>query len=306
MPPEADKFIDTLQLSTNDRKRLISEINKGNRPVAQGMERRRPRFDFTPSAIAILIVQPGGGKYKYSVTPRNISTGGLAFVHGRFVHVGSVCICALKTLSGKAILVYGKVVRCRHLQGLVHEVSVAFDDEVSVEDFVELTPDERRRLQDYEALHGGQNTSVTSVHGPACSSGGSIPPVDRRSTRGSALVVDSTPGDRSAITPWLRDVGLKFTDAGNDKQALAMIQNQKFLVAIVNCKKCSSEGLDVVRRLRKAGFSAPIVAIDVDKDPQQEAAALEAGANACLSKPLESKSFNTAVANLTSDDMMAA
>ena len=44
--------------------------------------------------------------------------------HGQFVHAQTDCTIHLKTLDGKLVGARGRVVRCRHVVGRVHEIGV--------------------------------------------------------------------------------------------------------------------------------------------------------------------------------------
>lgn len=72
----------------------------------------------------------------YVVRPRNLSCGGIAFLHGGYVHAGVPCTVTLKTLDGEFVSAPGVVVRSRYVGDRAHEVKVKFDRDVEVENFV--------------------------------------------------------------------------------------------------------------------------------------------------------------------------
>ncbi len=138
--------ISTIRLSPRDRKRLIEEIDGQSAPVDKEYDRRRLRVTFNIGEIEVQIRNPAGDTVAFAVLPRNLSTGGLSFIHGQFVHVGSDLTAYLPRLHDTALEVEGRVVRCRHIQGLLHEIGVMFRDPIELDQFVRLDRDQASRL----------------------------------------------------------------------------------------------------------------------------------------------------------------
>ncbi len=82
-------------------------------------------------------VYPCGNSAPMILTTRDISNGGMGILHGSFVHPGSSCLLAIVG-KDKAILckLKGKVVRCTHVRGSVHDIGIKFDEEVRLELFI--------------------------------------------------------------------------------------------------------------------------------------------------------------------------
>ncbi len=75
--------------------------------------------------------QPGAGEaVPFLVPTRNISEGGLSYLHGGFVHIGTRCLVQLVTSHGTWNNVIGTVARCRHVGTGLHEVGLEFDHEL--------------------------------------------------------------------------------------------------------------------------------------------------------------------------------
>ena len=63
---------------------------------------------------SVSIQQPGSSSpITFVVTSRNLSTDGMSFLHGNFVHDSSKCVVRLLTLDERIIEATGTVVRCR-------------------------------------------------------------------------------------------------------------------------------------------------------------------------------------------------
>ncbi len=145
--PGNDKPIDTIRLSDTEKQQLVEEMNQTARPAPAGQERRRLRVAYNPGQIRVSLTNPGGNTSGFSVVPRNISTQGLAFLHGGFVHPGSLCIVELRQRDGTLSRVFGRAVHCRHVGRLIHEVALHFEQAIDLESYVDLDPRQRARVR---------------------------------------------------------------------------------------------------------------------------------------------------------------
>lgn len=103
---------------------------------AQSLGIRRYTRIALPEGIALnaLIQHPGGGEIEVRVVLRDISRGGFGMFHGGYLHPGTRVISTFIGSDGAALVSHpGKVVRCTHLQGLIHDVGIAFDTEFPLE-----------------------------------------------------------------------------------------------------------------------------------------------------------------------------
>lgn len=127
--------IDTLRISEEQRRQILAEldVNQSEQAVKNRREHERHCFQ-DPNGMLVVISHPGGNVVKYRVTPRNLSAAGVGFLHGNFLHAGTACLIAVRTRDGKAMLVNGRVVRCCHVQGNVHEIGVQFDAPIEVDE----------------------------------------------------------------------------------------------------------------------------------------------------------------------------
>ena len=71
------------------------------------------------------------------VRPRNLSQGGIAFLHEAYVYPETRCTVVLVSVTDQPIEVSGKVVGCRHIAGKLHEVAMSFDRTIEPDDFLE-------------------------------------------------------------------------------------------------------------------------------------------------------------------------
>lgn len=142
-----DSFNNLVRLSDSERDHLLDRLDRGSARtplVSEGaaIERRKhPRLEYREAEVPLVVEHPGGGGAWLLVCARNLSAGGLAFIHGGFLHVGSRCRLLLHRLNGERELIGGEVVNCRHLEGALHEFSVRFEHKIKLSEFVdELKP----------------------------------------------------------------------------------------------------------------------------------------------------------------------
>lgn len=89
------------------------------------------RYVYRVKSCIIHMQSPGAGtSMAYQVPTRNISSGGMGFLHGGFVHPGTRCVVQLISMHGTWKNAEATVVFCRYVEGLVHDVSVQFDHQV--------------------------------------------------------------------------------------------------------------------------------------------------------------------------------
>jgi len=139
------QFIDTLKLSDEQWSELSDELKRFS--SSDGGQRKHKRIPFrTLSQIAVTIQKPDESWSKYIVRSRDLSPGGIGFIHGSYVHTGSPCRVILKDLSGELACLEGVVRRCDLLLGRAHIIGVKFNEEIVLTNFIspnETDADER-------------------------------------------------------------------------------------------------------------------------------------------------------------------
>ncbi len=127
-----DPYTRTVRLSEADRKEILDKLDQAQEVASDkdhlAINRRvDPRYPYRLSDIPIVVQQPGGVITRLKVSPRNLSAGGIAFLHGGYLYAGSHCTIQLSAPKIKPIAVCGEIVNCRHVDGILHEVCVKFD-----------------------------------------------------------------------------------------------------------------------------------------------------------------------------------
>ena len=148
-----DEYRNTVRISDLERRRLLDELDHVQAVASKDVDpddnrREDHRFAYRPGHISIAVEQPGGGTTLLSVSPRNISAGGVAFLHGGFLYTGSRCTLRLGPQLKGTVEIAGRIVNCRHIQGLLHEVSVKFDRAIDPSLFVQINESQELALSE--------------------------------------------------------------------------------------------------------------------------------------------------------------
>ncbi len=129
--------VDTLRLNKRQHESLLLQLGRRAAPFGgqEGRAKGREMYQVEPGVILELL-QPGGTSSALLVKPRDLSAEGIGFVHGAFVYTGSHCSVLLKRRDGRLVRVAGKVVRCCHLHGRLHEIGVRFGETLDLSEYV--------------------------------------------------------------------------------------------------------------------------------------------------------------------------
>jgi DNA-binding NarL/FixJ family response regulator len=115
------------------------------------------------------------------VACRNLSRGGVSILHSSYVHPGSPCRITLPHSTAGQLTLSGKIVRCVHRGGVVHEIGISFDEPVNVREF--LNPPPLSNLFTLERIEPG-------------------------ALRGVVRLVDAEESDRQRFAHYLRETKL--------------------------------------------------------------------------------------------------
>lgn len=145
-PAEGSKPIDTLRITEKEWHARIAEMESKQTPTTGHEKRKSQRHHHCVLATITIRTQNQGVTENYFlIRTRNISEGGMGFLHGAFVYPGSQVVAILQDNNGKAIALEGDVARCNHVAGKVHEVGVRFKRMIRVEDFIKPAAPESPR-----------------------------------------------------------------------------------------------------------------------------------------------------------------
>lgn len=253
----SEQFRSHVHMDNAERSKLLCRLDDSPASRAASCRRRWKRWEYRMSDIAVLVLHPGGGTGRYLVCARNLSAGGLSFIHGGFIHLGSECRIVLPKRDGAPMAVAGTVVHCRHLERSTHEIGVEFASEI---DPAAVLP---------PSTAEGQKTD--SLEMPALS--------------GQILVVDQSPAERRLMALHLGSTGATLKLVDTPGAALDAVRRQRFDLIACDINLDNYDALRMIRLMREVGYRGPILVVTAENDVERLVAAREAGANAIIGKP---------------------
>jgi len=132
------KVVRTMRLDEERINALLDSMDERSGYSDRNIKReRQERYSFRGKSVIVHLQQPGGVSTPFYVHTRNISAGGIAFLHGGFVHATTSCVTQLITLHGTWQNVPGTVKSCRYIESNIHEVNVAFGQPIDVSLFTQ-------------------------------------------------------------------------------------------------------------------------------------------------------------------------
>lgn len=267
-----DHPIETIHLDDREKRKLIEGLKKPQNPHTGPS--RGIRVPYNSACVHVTITNPGGNVVKYSVIPRNLSRRGIAFLHGRFIYPDSVCKITLQTLDQENMTMDGVIVRCEHLAGTIHEVAAAFSTPMDLSLFANLTPAE---LEGHTEEYENDISTEQIERGP----------VDM----GTVLLVDGYAADRRLYGTFLDRAGYLCRETENKDEAVEVMNRYSLNAAVIDVCHAPEYGFTLIQQLLSAGLEEPIIAISADDNSQTQQAALSAGAQKFLAKPINAEDF---------------
>lgn len=113
------------------------------------------------------------------------------------------------------------------------------------------------------------------------------------------LLVEDDPTDRKLFSAVLQAGGHHIFEKGSAEQAVREIQRHQPEVILLDLKLPGMDGLELARRLKAdpATCHIPIIAITAAREIYTKAAALSAGCDAYIAKPVDTRKLNGQVAS---------
>ena len=111
-----------------------------------------------------------------------------------------------------------------------------------------------------------------------------------------ALVVDDDEDLREVMRALLTRAGCRVLEAGSGAAGIALFEQERPDLVILDVNLPDATGYDVCRRLRAGDRSTPILLCSVRSNDASLGESLAAGANGYIVKPFESAAFLNSVA----------
>jgi len=127
---------------------------------------------------------------------------------------------------------------------------------------------------------------LPAVREPVAASARALPVIGYRGPRRRLLVADDEPAHRAVLKHMLLPLGFSVSEAGSGAEALALVAQSAPDAVLLDLAMGEVGGLAVVRRLREAGWRAPLIVVSADGFEDTRAACRDAGASAFVLKPV--------------------
>jgi c-di-GMP-binding flagellar brake protein YcgR len=115
---------------------VLDELDRAR--TLQGHERRKYKRADHRCLQVVLIVKESGGEAAFMAASRNISQGGVCLLHRQMLYPAERCRVVLPLQDNRRLLVRARVVRCRFIQGILHEIGLRFDCPIKPEELNEI------------------------------------------------------------------------------------------------------------------------------------------------------------------------
>src|SRR6516165_10317035 len=122
------------------------------------------------------------------------------------------------------------------------------------------------------------------------------PPVVTR-TKGRILVVDDELVVRDSLGKWFTSEGYTARPAGGAREALEMIQQTEFDIALLDIKMPGMDGMELQARLREADPDLTVIIMTGYASVETAVQALKQGAYDYITKPVDPDELSHLVAN---------
>jgi CheY-like chemotaxis protein len=208
---------------------------------------------------------------------RNLSRWGIAYILGQFVYPDAQCAIILPDLDGKARQIGGRVVRCRHVNGIMHAISVLFQEPLDLDTFIALSPQQKERYS------GDLATECVKKQ------------IKKYSC---VLILHDIPDDRKLLGLWFDELGIGWSEAVDPSHALCEL-GEKHLDLVVVDQDFGDQSSDyLIEQFRKDGYTNAVLALSADETDATRNPVIDAGANVVLSKPLQREAIQQTVSQL--------
>ncbi|MCC6676748.1 MAG: response regulator [Phycisphaerales bacterium] len=258
----------TLGLTANSLDSLLDLLEATGHGKAGAHKREFVRWPFRQPSVVLQVIHPGGTAVTMRVACRNVSCGGAGLLHGAFVHPGSRCTLHLPRRSGEVVEVEGRIARCKHVARMIHELGVKFDAPIDVRQFMpeEATAEAfSRELVRPEELHG------------------------------CVLLIDDATLQHQYIGHQLRDTRLRLRTARSVAEGIALAR-EGCEVIMTDYHLPDGTGTELIKGLREAGVTTPVIIHTCDDSPTTRAKAMRARPDGFLIKPVPQPRLLQAIA----------
>ena len=244
---------------------LLDELDGGG---GNSVHRSHSRWSFRERSIRALLRQPDGGEVELSLAARNLSVGGASLLHSAFVYPDTAITVDLPRADKKFQRVVGKVMRCDHVRGVIHELGVKFDEPINLRDFQQADP--------FSETFSYENIDLSQL-------------------RGTVVNIDPSQIDRQIVRHLLKDTALSIRGCETLEEARQYIDKGCDLI-LAEFNLPDSDGAMLTSLLRSEGHTMPIVITSSSTTKTTLDMIRRAAVDVFIAKPIEEGRLISAIA----------
>ncbi|HYE62463.1 MAG TPA: response regulator [Phycisphaerales bacterium] len=246
----------SINLSAAQLEALLDKLDEPEQKAGTRHKRDFVRWPFRKLSITVGLIHPGGNTVNIKVAGRNLSNGGVCVLHSSFVHPGSECIVHMPHPTQGEVQVRGKIVRCMHRAGLIHEIGIAFPRPINAKEY--LAPDPLSNSFERERVRSAD-------------------------LQGRVLIIEPAKGERDIIKHFLRETNLQLEYASTLAEGISLYDS--FTAVILSAEVGDAEPGVAASKLREIGHVGPILMIVPDDTARTRARVASAPVRAFLCRP---------------------
>jgi len=250
------QLLNSLRISERELAEIVQQMQEGSPENAQNSGRQHTRFDFLQQVVIFEIEHPGGNRVEIPVASVNLSRQGIGLVHSSYVHPGSRCTIKIRQEGKRPLNIPGEVIRCSYRSGRIHEVGVRFDEEIDTRAILSLN---------------------------SMSESWSRENVDPSLLSGRVLVVDDDDLICRLVEGLLKSTSLQVQTATTTDEGMEKIAGCDLILCDFFLDKETGDTL--VERLRREGYTTPVIMMTSETSPEIRARIVDCGATSFISKP---------------------
>ena len=238
-------------------------------------DRRAMRCAYRRFGVDVLVHHPGGTSTPRKVLTRDLSAGGLSFIHNGYLHKSTRVEVGLKRYIGGVDTCHGQVVYCDHISGSWHTVGAKFDRKV----FPKLYLDPA--AADTLDASGGQPHLI----------------------EGRVLIVDPNELDRRLVSHHLRRTKVELVGVATVEEARVAVAkaDRPFDLVVVDPRagvdQAGGDPVATVRAVLEMADAVPVAICTAEPESAAARAAADAGVRGVLAKPYEAERLMAAISN---------
>ncbi|MEO1583843.1 MAG: response regulator [Planctomycetota bacterium] len=250
-----------------DRLDRLLDILDGNTEESSNLKRTHVRWPFRSDSVPFRLIEGFGGRREFKVAARNLSNSGLSVIHNAYVHPGVDCEVVLPTSEtaaafggdGNPRTIAAVVKRCQHVQGVVHEVGIAFKESVDARQFLKLD-------------------SISAYY--------SMESIKPEEMEGSILHIEDSALDRRLLAHYLDETRIIIHSADSLADAREKAKDSYDLI-VLDMTLGDGHGLDLCEWMQENGILTPVVVLTADTSRELEDRCQDIQIGGFLRKPVD-------------------